>query len=139
MLSNEIDSYFIIAHCTSLIQTSITLYQTYIVSFVSCYTLCLALIFAGGCIGYRRLYERTRSIQRTQTPPRLWPLTMHVVWPWPFVKVEKADVIRCRLLCCTLVPGMMSIGLILYEISPFVYFMWSLTFIVCQGHFHFNH
>ena len=44
---------------------------------------------------------------------------------WPFVKVKKADVIRCRLLYCTLVPGMMSMYLILYEISPFVYFMWN--------------
>ena len=49
-----------------------------------------------------------------------------VEWPWPFVKVKKADVIRYRLLYCTLVPGMTSMGLILYEISPFVYFMWTL-------------
>ena len=46
-----------------------------------------------------------------------------VVWPWSFVKVKKADVIKCRLLYCTLVPGMMSMGLLLYEISPFVYLM----------------
>ena len=51
-----------------------------------------------------------------------------VVWPWPFVKVKKTDVIRCRFLYCTLVTGMMYMGLILYEISPFVYFMWPLTF-----------
>ena len=51
-----------------------------------------------------------------------------VVWPWLFVKVKKADVIRCHLLYCTLVPGMMSMGLILYEISQFVYLMWHLTF-----------
>ena len=31
------------------------------------------------------------------------------VWLWPFVKDKKADVIRCHLLYCTLVPGMMSI------------------------------
>ena len=49
-----------------------------------------------------------------------------VAWPWPFVvKVKKADVIRCHLLYCTLVPAMMSMGLILYEISPFVNFMWN--------------
>ena len=28
--------------------------------------------------------------------------------PWPFIKCKKADVIRRRLLYCTLVPGMMS-------------------------------
>ena len=28
-----------------------------------------------------------------------------VVWHWPFVKVKKADVIRCRILYCTLIPG----------------------------------
>ena len=49
----------------------------------------------------------TRCIQRTQTPPRLWHLTF-LVWPWPFAKVKKAFVIRCRLLYCTMVPGMMS-------------------------------
>ena len=41
----------------------------------------------------------------------------------PFVKVKTADVVRCHLLYCTLVPGIKSMGLILYEISPFVYFM----------------
>ena len=51
-----------------------------------------------------------------------------LVLPWPFVKVKKADVIICHFLYCTLVPGMMSMGLIFYEISPFVYFMWPLTF-----------
>ena len=40
-----------------------------------------------------------------------------VAWPWPFVKVKKADVIRCRFFYGTLVPGMMSMGLILYEVS----------------------
>ena len=43
-----------------------------------------------------------------------------VVWPWPFVKVKKADVIRCRLLYCTLVPGMMSIGI-------FIITLWDIT------------
>ena len=28
---------------------------------------------------------------------------------WPFVKVKKAIVIRCRLLYCTLLPGIMSV------------------------------
>ena len=40
-----------------------------------------------------------------------------------FVKVKKSDVIRCRLLYCTLVPGVMSMGLLIYEISTFVNFM----------------
>ena len=51
-----------------------------------------------------------------------------VVWPWPIVKVKKTDVNICRLLYCTLVPCMMSMGLTLYEISSCVYFMWPLTF-----------
>ena len=42
--------------------------------------------------------KTTRSIQRTQTPPRLWPLTL-----WCDLDLKKADVIRCRLLYCTLV------------------------------------
>ena len=65
------------------------------------------------------------------------------VWPWLYVKVKKADVIRYRLLYCTLVPGIMSMRVMICEIKPFVHFcdLWnsSLTFIVCQGHFHFNH
>ena len=54
-----------------------------------------------------------------------------LVWPWPFVKVKKDYVIRCRLLFCTVVLGMMSMGLILYEILQFVYLMWHLT-ITCD-------
>ena len=38
------------------------------------------------------------------------------VWPLPFFKVKKADVIICCLLYCTLLPGMMSMCLIFYEI-----------------------
>ena len=34
---------------------------------------------------------------------------------WPYIKVKKADVIRCRLLYCTLLPGMISMGLRLYS------------------------
>ena len=56
-----------------------------------------------------------------------------VVWHWLFVKVKKADVIRCRLLYCTLLPGIMSMDLLLCEISPFVYSMWPLTF-TCDLH-----
>ena len=39
--------------------------------------------------------------------------TLHVydldLWPWSYFKVQKAYVIRCRLLHCALVPGMMSV------------------------------
>ena len=43
----------------------------------------------------------TRSIQRTQTPPRLWNLTL---WcDLNLFKVKKADVYRYRLLHCTLI------------------------------------
>ena len=52
-----------------------------------------------------------------------------MVWPWLFVKAKKANVIRCRLLYFTLVSGTMTMGLILYETSPFFYCMWPLTFI----------
>ena len=31
------------------------------------------------------------------------------VWPWPYFKVKKAYIIRCRLLYCTLVPGMTDV------------------------------
>ena len=57
-----------------------------------------------------------------------------VVWPWPFVKVKRADVIRCLLLYCTLVTGMMSRGSMLYKISSFVYFMWHLSFACALQH-----
>ena len=56
----------------------------------------------------------------------MWP------WHWPYVKVKKDYVIRCRLfklLYCTLVPDMMSMGLILYEIWP-VPFVFYVTFVL---------
>ena len=59
---------------------------------------------------------------------------LHVcdLWPWgvtlTFHKIKKADVIRCRFLYCTLEPGMMSMDIMFYDISLFVYFMWPLTF-----------
>ena len=34
------------------------------------------------------------------------------VWPWPYFKVKKAYIIRCCLLYCALVPGMMSVNII---------------------------
>ena len=51
-----------------------------------------------------------------------------VVWPWPFVKFKKADVIGCRLLYCTLVPGMMSMGLLPYKIHHITICLFYLTF-----------
>ena len=59
--------------------------------------------------------QQTRSIQRTQTPPRLWP----------FVKVKKADVIRCTLIIA------------LHLIVPYVYVFNTLRditifFILCD-------
>ena len=50
------------------------------------------------------------------------------VWPWPYSKVKKAYVIRCRLLYCTLVPGMMSVSVIVCDICTLVHFLWPLTF-----------
>ena len=43
------------------------------------------------------------------------------LWPWPYVKVKKTYVIKCRLLYCTLVPGMMSVSVIVCEIWPIVH------------------
>ena len=69
-----------------------------------------------------------QSIQRTQTPQILWHLTL-----WCDLdlssrsrKLMSYDVV---LLYCTLVPGMMSMGLMFYKISPIAYFMWPLAFI----------
>ena len=54
--------------------------------------------------------KNTRSIQRTQTPSRLWPLTLTCdVWLWPQIKVKKTYVIICHSLYCTLVLGMMYV------------------------------
>ena len=66
---------------------------------------------------------------RSENADTYWSVTLDLdVWPWSYFKAKKAYVIRCRLLYCALVPGMMSMGLILYEISSLVYFMWHLTF-----------
>ena len=70
--------------------------------------------------------NKTRSIQRMQTPPHLWPYGVTL----SFCQGQESwSVIRCRLLYCTLEPGMMSMGLILYKRSLFVYSKWPLTFI----------
>ena len=57
------------------------------------------------------------------------------VWPWPYFnfKVKKAYVIRCRLLYCALVPGTMSLNVIVCEIWPLVHFLLPLTF-ACDLH-----
>ena len=73
------------------------------------------------------MINQTRSIQRTQTPPRLWPLTLSFDFDLK-VKVKNAYVIRCRLLYCTLVPGMMSMSVLVCEIWPLVHVLWPLTF-----------
>ena len=71
-----------------------------------------------------------------QIPPCLWLLTLMCQ------EVKRAYVIRFRLLYCILVPGMMSVGVIVYEIRQ-LFILWdlwplALTFNVCQGHFNFN-
>ena len=58
-----------------------------------------------------------------QTPPRLWHLTWLVIYDiwwlvivyWPYVKVKKGYIIRCRLMYCTLVSGMLSMSVSVYK------------------------
>ena len=69
----------------------------------------------------------TRSIQRTQTPPGLVTFDLDLLSS-PLGKVKKASVIRCRLLYCTLVQGMMSVSVIVCEIWPLLHFWLPLTF-----------
>ena len=71
------------------------------------------------------------------------PVTFHLdVWPWPYYKVKKVYVIRCRFLLCALVPGMISVNVIVCEILPLIHFcvLWPtpMTFSLCQGHSHSN-
>ena len=68
--------------------------------------------------------NKTRSIQRTQAPPRLWPWRVTLTW----LQGQKAYVIRCRLLYYALVPGTMSMNVIVCEILLLIYFLWPLTF-----------
>ena len=44
------------------------------------------------------------------------------VWPWPYIKVKKAYVIRCCLLYCTLVSGMMSVSKIVCKYNRYFIF-----------------
>ena len=66
--------------------------------------------------------NKTRSIQRTQTPPRLWPLTLSCD-----LDLESRSKKLCRLLYCTLVPGMMSVSVIDRELWPLAHF-YDLSF-----------
>ena len=64
------------------------------------------------------------------------------VWPWLYVKVKKAYIIRCRLLYCIIVPYMLFVSVIVCEMWQLVHFceFWpsSVTFSVCKGHFYFH-
>ena len=62
---------------------------------------------------------------KKQTPLRLWPLTCDFE-----LTSRSKNVIRCRLLYCTLVPGMMSVSVIVWEILSIAInsFLWPLTF-----------
>ena len=55
------------------------------------------------------------------------------LWPWTYFKVGKAYIIRCRLLYCAMVLGMMSVNVIVCEIWPLIHFLWHLTF-TCDFH-----
>ena len=83
----------------------------------------------------------TRSIQRKQTPPRLWSLTLTCDLDLTS-NSKKAYVIKCRWLHCAYVPDMMFVSVIVCEMWLLVHFcnLWllSVTFGVCQGHFHFH-
>ena len=53
---------------------------------------------------------------------------LHWLLIWPNFKVKKAYVIGCCLLYCALVPGIMSMNIIVCEIWPLIHFLWPLTF-----------
>ena len=50
------------------------------------------------------------------------------VWPWPYFKIKKAYFIRCHLLYCAFVLGMISVNVIVCEMWPIIHFLWPLTF-----------
>ena len=76
-----------------------------------------------------------------QTPSCLWRLTLSCDLDLKPRSKRLISINICRLLYCTLVPGVMSGSLLVCEIWPLVHFcdLWPLpvTFIVRQGHFHF--
>ena len=72
----------------------------------------------------KRRKNKTRSIQRTQTPPLLWPWRVTLT----LLQGQETYVIRCRLLYCALVPGIKSMNVIVCEIWPFIHFVRPLTF-----------
>ena len=54
-------------------------------------------------------------------------LTKFDLWPWPKVMVISTWVIECALLGCTLVPSMKSVGEIVSEIWPVLWFLYTST------------
>ena len=64
------------------------------------------------------------------------------LWPWIMTltlsQVKKVYVIIYCLLYCALVPGMMSVNVIVWEMWPLIHFcyLWPslVTFSLCQGH-----
>ena len=63
------------------------------------------------------------------------------LWPWCVnLTLLQGQESLCRLLYCALVPGMISMNVIVCEILPLIYFcdLWPspVTFSLCHGHFH---
>ena len=77
-------------------------------------------------------YTPTRSIQRTQTPPRLWPLTLSCDLDLKSRsnRLMSLDVAYC-IVPCTRYD--MSVSVIVCDIWPYVHFLWPLTF-ACDLH-----
>ena len=82
-----------------------------------------------------------RRKQETQTPPRLWPLTLMCDFDLMSMsrKLLSLDVAYCIVpwyqVWCSCV--------IVFEVWSYIHFcdLWSspVTLIICQGHFHFHH
>ena len=92
--------------------------------------LCLMFLVKVSLLKMVNLDERSRSKQEAFRERR--HLHVCALWPWHVTlilfQVKKAHDIKCRLLHCALIPGMISVNEIVCEIWPLIHFLWPLNF-----------
>ena len=74
-------------------------------------------------------FRNNENKKQSENADTSTPVTFDLVlWPWPFDKVKKANVIRCALIVLHLSTRYDDYGINTLRDIPFVYLIWPLTF-----------
>ena len=78
---------------------------------------------------FRKSELKTKNKKHSENADTSTSMTFDFdVWLWPYLKIKTADVIRFRLLYCTLVSGMIPVSVIFCEIWTLVHFFVTFNF-----------